>query len=101
MCSSTSSASVIFTLSLPLCLKLNRPVQNHIHGIRYVPRCDVERIHYGAISLRNLLFPALFTILLLFIPSAQRGESAGQARIAGRQNPAHAGNIRSELAMNV
>lgn len=82
---------------LPLCLKLNSPVQSHIYGIRYVSHCDVERIHYGAISLRNLLFPAILTISPLFSPSALRGE--GQARITGGLNTAHAENIVSKLVI--
>lgn len=65
-----------------------------IYGISYVSHCNVERIHYEAISLRNLLFPAILTISPLFPPSALKGESAGQVRIAGRINTAHAENIK-------
>lgn len=89
----TTSTRVIFTLSLHLCLKLNRPVQSHIYGIRCVSHCNIERIHYGAISLCNLLFPAILKILPLFSPSAVRGETAGQARISGSLNTTHAENI--------
>lgn len=61
-----------------------------IYGISYISHRNIERIHYKAISLRNLLFPAILTILPLFLPSALKVESAGQVRIADRINTAHA-----------
>lgn len=60
----------------------------------HVSHCTVERIHYRAISLCNLLFPAILTISPLFSPSTLRGptcrsckDKQGRMSAASGPNP--------------
>lgn len=59
-CSVTAATPVIFNSFSPM---FSETVLVKITSEASAVRCNAERSHYGAISLRHLLFPAIITIL--------------------------------------